>query len=182
MDMSRKEKIGLIVFALIVLCISSIKFYSKNDSNEFTVYKSDNSQPHTIKVYICGEVKNPGVYKIESDKRIVDLVEMAGGITENADINNINLALKLKDEDYIKIPSKNLNNINNNQSDTKININTATVEELKKLPRVGDAIAKRIIEYREKYGRFKRIEDIKNVSGIGDKMFENIKDLICVYW
>lgn len=188
MNLTKNQKVGLYVFAIIVLFIGSIKFYSlKKAEDDIVVIKNQATNKKEIQVYICGEVKKPGVYKINDDKRIIDLVYLAGGFTDNANLEAVNLATKLKDEDYIKIPTKNKNEkdkgiIDSRDDEDKININTASIEELKKLPRIGDALAKRIIEYRNKNGPFKRIEDLKNVSGIGDKMFENIKDLISIYW
>lgn len=188
MNLTKNQKVGLYVFAIIVLFIGSIKFYSlKKAQDDIVVIKNETTNKKEIQVYICGEVKKPGVYKINDDKRIIDLVYLAGGFTDNANLEAVNLATKLKDEDYIKIPPKRENEvdkgiIDSKDSKDKININTASMEELKKLPRIGDALAKRIIEYRNKNGPFKRIEDLKNVSGIGDKMFDNIKDLISIYW
>lgn len=157
--------------------------------NKSNVNVEENS---TIQVYICGEVKKSGVYKLKKDARLVDLIQTAGGFTKDADVEGVNLAIKLKDEDYIKIPSKNLSNLGdtvsnknnvvlNKSESKKININTATKEELKTLPRIGEALAQRIIDYRDKNGGFKSIDDIKKVKGIGEKMFENIKDLISIY-
>lgn len=193
MELNRKEKVGLIVFAAIILLIASFKYYNNIEQGEGIDIKNQQNEVITnnkfIEVYICGEVNKPGVYKMVDGDRVNDLIKAAGGFTNKADLESVNLAIKLKDEDYIKIPSKvileNTSEVLTNTQTNKqgkININTAGVEELKTLPRIGDSIAKRIIDYRSKNGRFKRIEDIKNVSGIGEKMFENIKDLICVYW
>lgn len=192
MELNKKEKIGLIVFAAIILMIASIKYYYNIERGEQIDIKNQQKDAiginKFIEVYICGEVNKPGVYKMVDGDRIDDLIKVAGGFTSNADTESVNLAIKLKDEDYIKVQSKTtsqdingtlINTQNNKQG--KVNINTAGIEELKTLPRIGDSIAKRIIDYRTKNGRFNRIEDIKNVSGIGEKMFENIKDMICVY-
>lgn len=153
-----------------------------------------------ITIYISGEVQNPGVVTINSDQRLATAVEKLGGVTQNADMNNINLAMKLEDEMHYIIPKKgekietntmqNQNtsnntidesNINsNNNESNKININTATIDELDKIPGVGEATANKILSYREENGNFNSIEEIKNVNGIGEKKFENMKDLICV--
>ncbi len=143
-----------------------------------------------IVVEIKGEVKKPDVYILNENAIIKDLIEAAGGLTENADLTNINRAKKLQNHDLIYIANKN-EAIKGNQSaesgssskdtgnsDKKININTANLEELKTLNGVGDAKAKSIIEYREKNGGFKSIDDIKNVTGITEKMFEKIKEQI----
>lgn len=143
-----------------------------------------------IVVEIKGEVKKPDVYILNENAIIKDLIEAAGGLTENADLTNINRAKKLQNHDLIYIANKN-EAIKGNQSsesissskdtgnsDKKININTANIEELKTINGVGDARAKSIIEYREKNGGFKSIDDIKNVTGITEKMFEKIKEQI----
>lgn len=146
------------------------------------------------KVYISGEVLHSGVYSIEDGDRLDDLVKKAGGLTERADINAINLALRLEDQMKIYIPNidenQNINadnpqtlgqsqSISNQRLQAKININIASKEELMTLPNIGEKRADAIIEYR-KQKRFEKIEEIKNVSGIGDKYFEAMKDLITV--
>lgn len=147
------------------------------------------------KVYISGEVKNSGVYDIKDGDRLDDLVKIAGGFTDKADINAINLALRLEDQMKIYIPNidENLNinadntnlavgevtSTNQNSQGQKININLATKEELMTLPNIGEKRAQAILDYRQE-NKFTKIEDIKNVSGIGDKYFEAMKDLITV--
>lgn len=163
---------------------------SVKNSNSSTDSKSETVQPKEKKIVveIKGEVKKPDVYMLDENSIIKDLIEVAGGLTENADLSNINRAKKLQDHDLIYIANKNevVNGIQNpNQSSDnngnvskRVNINNATLEELKTIKGVGDAKAKSIIEYREQNGRFKTIDDIKNVTGIGDKMFESIKEQI----
>lgn len=154
---------------------------------------SDNEEDNTdlalaldeIVVHIKGEVNNPGIYSLPKDARLYQLVEEAGGLTENADIKNVNLAIILKDQEDKYIPAigeviEAQPIVSENKLDNRVRINYATKEELKSLPGIGDAIADRIIEYRSQKGGFKRIEDIKNVSGIGDKKFEDIKSRITV--
>ncbi len=138
-----------------------------------------------IIVHIKGEINKPGIYKLAPDSRLYQLVEEAGGLTENADIKNINLAIILRDQQDIYLPAVGEIVVpqqtgSENVLDNSVRINYATKEELKSLPGIGDAIADRIIEYRSQQGGFKRIEDIKNVSGIGDKKFEDIKSRITV--
>lgn len=144
----------------------------------------------TIVVEIKGQVKKPDVYTVNENSIINDLIDLAGGITENADLKNINRAKKLQDHEMIYIADKNDNNINYNQSsdsiitlvenETLVNINTATEDKLKTLTGIGESKAKSIIEYREQNGGFKNIEEIKNVTGIGEKMFDKIKESITV--
>ena len=137
-------------------------------------------------VYIEGAIAKPGLVYTNNNARMGEVVEAAGGFLANADIKNLNLADKVTDGQKITIPFKADDNIlianasnDENKSDL-ININTATSEELQKLPRVGPATAKSIIEYREKNGGFKNIDEIKNVPRIGEKTFEKFKDKIKV--
>lgn len=137
-------------------------------------------------VYIEGAIAKPGLVYTNNNARMGEVVEAAGGFLANADIKNLNLADKVTDGQKITIPFKADENIlvanassGENNSDL-ININTATSEELQKLPRVGPATAKNIIEYREKNGGFKNIDEIKNVPRIGEKTFEKFKDKIKV--
>ena len=153
-----------------------------------------------IIIDIKGEVVYPGVYEIDNNTRIIDAINMAGGLTLDADTSGINLSSKIRDEDVIiiysnnkdseyykdkKIDNKNDNfsvedGGNNNKDEiVLIDINTATSEELCSLPGIGEVKAKKIIEYRKK-SRFNTIEDIMNVSSIGEKLFESIKAYIKV--
>ncbi len=148
-----------------------------------------------ITVFVSGEVNKPGVVTLKEGERLAVAVEKLGGTTKKADLNNINLAMKVKDEEHYIIPKygdikreKNnkeesiteKDNSNDKEESQKININTASIEELDKLPGVGEATANKIVNHRKENGDFKNIEEIKNVNGIGDKKFENMKDLICV--
>lgn len=175
-----------------------------NNSNKNNSTKKDNnkinnkevavsSQEKIIVVEIKGEVKKPDVYTLNENSIVKELIEVAGGLTENAELSNINRAKKLQNHELVYIANKNdINkeventnsevNISQNKgkeiSNKKVNINSAALEELKTLTGIGDSKAKSIIEYREKNGGFKSIEDIKNVTGIGEKMFEKIKEQI----
>lgn len=157
----------------------------------------------TIKVHVFGEVKNSGVYEVEEGARVVDAVKLAGP-TGDADLDAMSLAAPVTDGQDIYVPSKRekqdaalggfFRNGTGSGSNTetgrtipftassqRVNINTATQEELETLPGIGPVLAGRIIEYRQKNGRFLSAEDIKNVSGIGDAKFEQIKDKITLY-
>jgi competence protein ComEA len=155
---------------------------------------------NAVVVEISGAVKKPGVYTLEPSKRIEDLIQLAGGFLEDADLEfvaqYINRAQKLEDGEKIFVPSKasrsnietsslNKTSKSSESSSSKsssvnslININKATKEELKSLPGIGDVYAQRIIDYRTQNGGFKTKEEIKNVKGIGDATYEKIKDLI----
>ena len=183
--------------------VLSLKGFTHNEKN---VSQVDNEQSFVsgLKVYekekifveIKGEVFNPDVYELDEGSRVKDLISISGGITEKGDISNINQARELVDGECIVVMSKeeilnvngNLNESFNSNSlskesgqDNLININTATKEELKTLNGIGDSIADSIIKYRQENGKFKNIEEIKNVSRIGDKIFEKIMDSIRVW-
>jgi len=142
-----------------------------------------------IKVYIVGAVRYPGVIEVEEGSRLVDVLELAGGATEEADLERVNLALRVQDEGMYKIPkigeelpeqSPAILGASSKPDQQKVNINTADEAALDTLPGIGPSKAKRIIEYREQNGPFRTIEELKNVSGIGEKTFEQLKDLITV--
>ncbi|NSB17219.1 helix-hairpin-helix domain-containing protein [Clostridium beijerinckii] len=167
------------------------KSNNKDSKKQIVVAKNKNivvAKNKNIVVEIKGEVKKPDVYTMSEDSIVKDLIDISGGLTENADLSNINRAKKLQDHELIYISNKNDENkeiqtVNSNSSNKdisnkKINLNSATLDQLKTLNGIGDSKAKGIIEYREKSGGFKSIEEIKNVSGIGDNMFERIKEQI----
>ena len=151
--------------------------------------KEDNIDNKEITVYISGEVKKAGIVILKSGDRLATAVEKLGGTTNKADLNKVNLAMKVEDEQHYIIPkigeevSEESVEVTNkevsSQESSKININTATIEELDTLPGVGEATANKIVNHRSENGEFKTVEEIKNVNGIGDKKFENIKELMC---
>ena len=187
---------------------SDLEINKANEENNSKVENGvrDESEENKIIVHISGEVKNQGIVELEENSRVNDAIEKAGGVTENAYMKDINLAYKLEDGMKIYIPSKeevennknvgdvlsgnryynsaeNINgssNVNSedNESKKKVNINTANKDELDTLPGIGEATAEKIIEYRNKNGKFASKEEIKEVSGIGDSKYEQIKDLI----
>lgn len=138
-----------------------------------------------IYTHITGEIKKPGVYKMKAGTRMDDLVKEAGGLTEDADIDLINLSEKLVDEERIIVPAKGtseadeMSHAASSVQTKKININTADLYELTSIPSVGEKTAQKIIDYREKK-KFKKIEDIMNIEGIGENKFKNMKDYISV--
>lgn len=160
-------------------------------------------QNSEIAVYISGEVKTPQVVRMKTGDRLVDAVEKCGGMTKEADLNAVNLALLLKDEAHYIIPkigdtnvepadssaytsttgeneANQSNSNNSNSSSPKVNINTADKVALMSLPSIGEKTAQKIIDYRENVGKFNTKEDLKNVSGIGDKKYSKLEDLITV--
>lgn len=208
-NFTKREQIVILIFVIVIVCFFGYHILNNNNieiikadvseenadniksyinetySNETD---TDKSKPNIIAVHIDGEVKNPGVVEIEEGARVIDVINTAGGLTQYADEKKINLAKRVYDEEKIYIPKIGeidpeieMNSYINESSDyqRKININTASKEELEELSGIGPALAERIIEYRKK-NKFETIEDIKKVSGIGDKKFEAIKEYITV--
>lgn len=144
------------------------------------------TQETVIFVDIKGAVKNPGVYQMKVGDRVKDALEAAGGLTEEADSQKVNLAKRLEDQMVIVVPKvgEEAEEIpagetrNEATKEGKVNINTATVEELKTLKGVGEKKAEAIIEYRKKNGSFKTKEDLMKVRGIGKKLFESFEERI----
>lgn len=220
----------IVIIVLIVLIIYGIHYYLNLNKMEEVkeeviiektkIETNDNKEEviEKITIDIKGAVNNPGVYEIESNKRVNDAIKLAGGLKSNADNSVINLSKKLKDEMVIIIYTKEeikkmldgdtvikviekecvcpkLENdaciedkvtnekieVNVDESkDELISINTASINELTSISGIGESKAKAIIEYRQTNGNFEKIEDVKNVSGIGDSLFEKIKDYITV--
>lgn len=141
---------------------------------------------------IKGEVKKPGVYEVKRDDRVIDVITLAGGLTDLADERQINLAQKLEDEMVIYVPKEGEEDVEiaaissmqtkMTQADGEelIRLNEASSEELQTLQGIGPAKAEAIIQYRDEHGPFQHVEDLLNVSGIGEKTLENIKDEIAI--
>lgn len=185
------------------------KSVNEDEKDQIDVKEStDNSgekkiESSEIAVYISGEVRTPQVVRMKTGDRLVDAVEKCGGMTKDADLNAVNLALLLKDEAHYIIPKIGDTNIStqssanastsgektvnqsggnntSNSSNTKVNINTADKTALMSLPSIGEKTAQKIIDYRENVGKFNAKEDLKNVSGIGDKKYSKLEELITV--
>lgn len=134
-----------------------------------------------IYVYVCGQVKSPGVYELLPNDRIIDAVKAAGGVTDTAAADRLNLAAFVTDGDKIYVPDMS-ETINQTGEDTSglVNVNTADVSELMTLPGIGEAKATSIIQYREGHGAFSSIESLQEVPGIKSGVYEQIKALITV--
>lgn len=193
----------IIIFLCIIICIS-IYFFTKDKSDDFSLSNNlyitnstEETQPEEkeIIIHIDGEIINPGIVLLPSGSRISDAITASGGITAQADLSKINLAYELSDGQKIYVPSvldedeipyiQNdagtnvvIPDISSNSS--LVNINTATQSELESLPGIGASTASKIINYRKENGKFKQIEDIMNVNGIGESKFNNIKNYICI--
>ena len=179
---------------------SSLKDEKTSDTTEKIETINAQSAAQTkenIYVYVCGAVNSPGVYEMNSEERVNQAIEKAGGFKEDAVKDYINLARKIEDGEKIYIPNQgelealkessisfetkiNENLNEDKKTDRKININTATKEELMQLKGVGEAKALLIITYREANGGFKEITDLMKIKGIKQKFFDKIKDNICI--
>ncbi|SUY60542.1 putative comE operon protein 1 [Clostridium sporogenes] len=195
---NKKKIIGSIIIAFILAVFTVVGYVlskpEKTNINEEEIFvenvksteKEISKSEKKITVYVNGEVKNPGVYKLNENSRVEELIKISGGYTSNADTCKLNLAKKLKDEDYIYIDKKGENNAGTNNSvaptnsgisaEGKVDLNTASKEELKTIPGIGDVTAQKILDYREKQGTFKNFEDLKAIGRIGDKTIEKIKE------
>lgn len=206
--------IKYIIIIVIILLIGVLLYFTnskkyEDKNNDLSFMEETTKVTTTVKskqyIDIKGNVKNPGVYEFNENDRVIDAINLAGGLKKNANTSNINLSQKLKSEMVIYIYSndeikKNEGNMScdtkcktevievnncietneNKNNDEKININTASLEELLKISGIGESKAKNIIEYREINGKFKNIEEIKNINGIGDSLFNKIKDNITI--
>jgi competence protein ComEA len=140
--------------------------------------------PYTLRVYVTGAVDHPDVYVLPQDSIVKDAVEAAGGATEEADLERINLAVTVTDGQHVHVPRQGEEpspvEPPSGQPATggKVNLNTSDSAALETLPGIGPTLAQRIIDYRQAHGPFERIEDLMQVSGIGQATFEGMKDLL----
>jgi competence protein ComEA len=141
--------------------------------------------PAQVAVYVTGAVLEPGVYYLPQECRVQDALEAAGGPTANADLDRVNLAQRVHDEDQIYFPEVGEENLPSTRTggsgEGQININSASVREMEELPGIGPALAQCIIDHRETHGPFSTIEEIMEVRGIGPGVFEDIRELITVW-
>lgn len=205
--LNKSQKIIFILIGALMIIfigyyiIKKTEYYNYNELEVLEESDNSNNEEEIINreiiVHITGEVINEGIIKVEENSRIADVIEKAGGVTDEADLSVVNLAYLVRDGQKINIPNKNDNeeenvreyltenagpNIveNDIKDENKININTATQTELEVLNGIGPSTALKIINYRNENGKFKKIEDIKEVPGIGESKFEGIKENICI--
>ena len=193
-NLSKNQKYIIIIAVVIVLLIIGYYIIKKNNNYEeinifseekLTVESESNKK---IIIHITGCVIKEGIIEIEEGARVADAIEEAGGASIDADFNKINLAYVLEDGQKLYIPSKYEETLENEGIDfnnifstnTKVNINKATQTELESLNGIGPSTALSIIEHRKTNGKFKNIESIMDVNGIGESKFNIIKDFITV--
>lgn len=149
------------------------------ENNKDTIeYEIENEQDKTGVVYLCGAINSPGVYEITEDMRLYEVVEMAGGLDEEADIDAINLAEWVKDGESVRFPYYGENIMQGD--DGIIEINSATIEQLCTIPGIGESRAKAIVDYREENGGFSSTEELMNIPGIKEATFKKIEGYVCV--
>jgi len=152
--------------------------------DEFFTQPGDAQALGHIMVHVSGEVARPGTYYVTADARVQDAIWAAGGPAPNADLSPLNLAAFLGDGDKVTVPERTpaaaAHRPPDAETETMVNINRATAQELEQLPGIGPALAQEIIEYRERHGNFTRLEQLKRVPGIAEKKFEHIKPLIAL--
>ncbi len=156
----------------------------KEEHNVELQEEEDQSGATEYKIDLKGEIKRPGVYQVSENDRVEDVIQLAGGFTNKADKQMINLAERVYDEMVIYVPStdENLEKtqqvLDTGSDDQKIKVNIASVEEMQTIPGIGEVKANAIVEYRDTYGRFEKLEDLTKVSGIGDKTVEKLEEYV----
>ena len=163
--------------------VTTVSKDEKEDKNQ----KEEVVEQDLITVDVKGAVKSPGIYDLPVGSRINDAVQKAGGLTDNADSKSINLAQRISDEALVYVPTKEEatsqempSSASNNKENKKVNLNKASVEELKQVKGLGAKRAQDIIDHRESNGKFKSVDDLKKVSGIGAKTIEKLKEYVTV--
>lgn len=200
-ELPRSVLIGILIIGLVLILVGIWQFWPRANADYIATANQEqkvsdaNAQQIAptqaeIMIDVEGAVNAPGLYMLAADSRVGEAIEAAGGFAADAQPGATNLAQKLSDGEQVFVPTveetQGATNaaakaaMPSSKQDGKININTASAEELQELSGVGPALSGRIIDYRESKGRFSSIEDLKEVSGIGETRFENLKDKICV--
>ncbi|MDO4943059.1 MAG: helix-hairpin-helix domain-containing protein [Lachnospiraceae bacterium] len=185
------KKCKMVILITICFMLMAAVCACEKESEDIVVSTEDRSEQETeespsdsaIQIYICGEVKHPGVYQFDRDARIISAIEAAGGLTKEAASEGINQAQKMEDGQQIYVPSRTEQQKMSTEKPGKdsgglISINQATKEEFMTLPGIGEAKADSIISYREEHGSFQSTEDLMKISGIKEGVYNKIKDYI----
>lgn len=207
MFFTKREKLLLSIILILVIALCGNVYKNLNKGSTFIIKSNDGLETEKIEqveekdvssikmigIHIGGQVKNPGFIWINEGKRIYDAIEYVGGALPEADLDLVNLSEKLRDEEKIYIPKKGdaINEViiqsdnrigtsDKNTGNDKININNASEAEISTLPGIGPVLAKRIVDYRNLNGLFKTADELRGVSGIGEKRFAEIKELIII--
>lgn len=193
-----KNKTHIALILIVLLTVISLLLFNQRKQEKFTNddvnfdfelaeevegAKLTEADTEVMIVDIKGEVNEPGIYEVKADMRVNDVITLAKGLTENADQNQLNLAQKVADEMIIQVPSTSNDPTNRNSNfvamnESKIKLNQATIDDLVTLTGIGPSKAEAIIAYRDEVGMFKDVNDLLNVSGIGEKTLDAIRDEI----
>lgn len=195
----KKEKLLKFSIVGLIIAVGIGLFIFGDEDEEISVSSAENDwitegnmkekteETSFLIVDVGGAVKDPDVVELDSGSRVEDAIDAAGGLTADADTTEINRAAKIEDGQKIYIPFRGKADPTSPNSEStggsnagKVNINLADSTALQTLYRIGPVTAEKILEYREKHGNFKKITDLKKVDGIGDKIFEKIKDEVCL--
>lgn len=196
-DLGKPALIGIAVLVIMVAVLAgrnligtatATEFELSSDASSIEETASDGGshKTETLFVHVSGCVANPGLYELEEGSRLASAIEAAGGFTEDAACDSVNLARRLEDGEMVVVSSVSAGSGANEEipeaktASSLVNINTATAEELEQLPGIGPSTAQKIVSDRMANGSFKSPDDLKRVTGIGDKKFETISALICV--
>lgn len=188
MPMYKRSMLILLLLASVVIGGTLYGYHEKDLSVELDAATQKRAAEKNmavgekITVYVSGAVNRPGVIKLDEGARVVDAVNLCGGILPTADESKVNMAQVLKDGVQIRVPEKTIAESElgkvQEKVDGKVNINTADSKTLDSLPGIGPAMAQRIVDYRQTEGAFQTLEDLKKVRGIGDAKFAKLKDKI----
>ncbi|MFJ7828868.1 helix-hairpin-helix domain-containing protein [Peribacillus sp. NPDC097284] len=209
METILKKKLTVVAVAIVIVVIGFYLFFqpedetagtedifaaSANEEMEEETKPEAESEPRIMKVDVKGAVRAPGVFTAQAGDRVIDLITEAGSFTDKADMDKVNLAQLVEDQMVIYVPKIGEEDVEgpanvataptgsmaSSSTGGQVNLNAATQADLETLSGIGPSKATAILEYRETIGKFKQVEDLKNVSGIGDKTFEKLKDSITV--
>ena len=189
--MPRVVNVVIIVAAIAAAAGGVVLFLRDGDDGEPVkiiappTVSSETSQAEAeLKAYVTGAVRHPGLYTIKAGDRLADLIDLAGGITEDADMQAVNLAVRVNDQDHWTVPKVGEPTLVPSDTSSleptsdKVDINTADAKLLETLPGIGETRAEAIIHHREEHGPFKRVDDIVAVPGIGSATLEGLRDLV----
>jgi len=192
-EQARRARLRLRVGAVVVLVLVALgcavlatALTARPESAEISrseLGESDGEFSHSspsVFVHVTGAVARPGLFELADGARVIDAIAAAGGFTETANREELNLARLLTDGEQFSVPEEGEQAPDGAASDSRVNLNTADAAALDTLPRVGPAMAARILAWRDANGRFTTIDDLRNVSGFGDKTFEGLRELITV--
>ncbi|MDT3331473.1 ComEA family DNA-binding protein [Microbacterium aquilitoris] len=175
----------VVVVAAVTIAIGIVRTGAESAVETVPEVVSETVAPASVYVHVSGQVREPGLYRLDQGARVVDAVAAAGGFSEKASRDGVNLARPVSDGEQLLIPGEGEEGTDAGASaapegDGRVNLNTADVAALDTLPRIGPSIAQRILDWREENGRFTSVDDLMAVPGIGEKMLESLRDLVTV--